>query len=131
MRVTLASILVRDQAQALAFYTEVLGFEPHTDVPAGEYRWITVVSPEDPEGVQLVLEPLGFAPAATYQQALYQAGIPCTSLGVSDVRAEYARLMALGVRFAAEPQETPFGWTAQLDDTCGNWIMLHELGKAF
>jgi len=127
MKIDLCSVYVNDQARALAFYTDVLGFRLHTDVPAGEYRWITVVSPEAPAGVQLVLEPLGFAPAATYQAALYEAGIPFTSFGVTDVRAEYDRLLALGVRFASEPQETPFGYSAVLDDTCGNWIMLHEL----
>ena len=127
MKIELCSVYVSDQARALAFYTDVLGFTPHTDVPAGEYRWMTVVSPEAPTGVQLVLEPLGFAPAATYQAALFEAGIPFTSFGVADVRAEYQRLLALGVRFASEPQETPFGYSAVLDDTCGNWIMLHEL----
>ena len=127
MKIDLCSVYVNDQARALAFYTEVLGFRLRTDVPAGEYRWITVVSPEAPADVQLMLEPLGFAPAATYQAALFEAGIPFTSFDVTDVRAEYRRLVDLGVRFASEPQEMPFGYSAVLDDTCGNWIMLHEL----
>lgn len=126
MRIDLCSILVRDQASALSFYTNVLGFVLTADVPAGEYRWITVASPEDPRGVQLVLEPVAFPPAATYQAALYEAGIPWTSFLVEDVEAECARLAGLGVRIVSPPQDAGWGPTAVFDDTCGNLIMLHQ-----
>jgi catechol 2,3-dioxygenase-like lactoylglutathione lyase family enzyme len=105
MRIDLCSVLVNDQAAALAFYTGVLGFVTKTDLPAGEYRWLTVVSPEAPEGPQLVLEPNANPAAATYQRALFEAGIPLTSFAVDDVDEEHRRLTALGVVFTAEPAD--------------------------
>jgi len=118
--------LVSDQDHALAYYTDVLGFVKKDDIPAGEYRWLTVVSPEDPDGAQLVLEPNAFPPSATYQRALFEAGIPLTSLEVDDVTREFERLRALDVVFTVPP--TPAGDTtiAVFDDTCGNLIQIHQ-----
>ncbi|GAB3831150.1 VOC family protein [Hymenobacter jeollabukensis] len=124
MHIRLLSLLVDDQARALQFYTETLGFVKKSDVPLGEHRWLTVVDPTEPDGVELVLEPLGFAPARTYQQALYAAGIPLTAFHVEDVQREYERLRALGVRFSMEPTEMGAVTLAVFDDTCGNNIQL-------
>jgi catechol 2,3-dioxygenase-like lactoylglutathione lyase family enzyme len=124
MRINLASVLVDDQDKALAFYTEVLGFEKKTDVPVGQARWLTVVSPEDPDGTELVLEPDGHPAVGPFKRALVSDGIPFTSFAVEDVRAEHARLAALGVRFTQEPLEFPTVTTAVLDDTCGNLIQI-------
>ena len=127
MRITLSSILVDDQSKALDFYTGKLGFIKKTDLPLGEHRWLTVVSPEQQEGPELVLEPMGFAPARTYQKALYEAGIPLTALSVDDVEAEFARLRDLGVNFSMEPTTMGTVKVAVLDDTCGNNIQLVEV----
>lgn len=124
MKIRLLSIPVADQARALQFYTDVLGFVKKTDVPLGEHRWLTVVAPTEQDGVELVLEPLGFAPAREYQQALYAAGIPLTAFHVEDLRHEYARLQELGVRFSMPPTEMGAVTLAVLDDTCGNHIQL-------
>ncbi|MER5964982.1 VOC family protein [Streptomyces sp. NPDC002057] len=127
MRINLAGLLVDDQEKALRFYTDVLGFVKKTEVPLGEYRWLTVVSPEHPEGVELVLEPDAAVPAArTYREALVKAGIPLTSFAVDDVRAEFARLKGLGVRFTQEPVEMGPVTVAILDDTCGNLIQIAQ-----
>lgn len=124
MKIRLLSILVADQARALQFYTDVLGFVKKTDVPLGEHRWLTVVAPTEQDGVELVLEPLGFAPARTYQQALFEAGIPLTAFHVEDLRREYERLLGRGVRFSMPPTEMGAVTLAVLDDTCGNYIQL-------
>ena len=126
MRIALNSVLVDDQDQALAFYTEVLGFEKKEDIPMGEFRWLTVVSPEDPGGTELVLEPNAHPAAATYQKALKADGIPATSFSASDVEAEAARLKDAGVVFTSEP--APMGGTvlAVFDDTCGNLIQIFQ-----
>jgi catechol 2,3-dioxygenase-like lactoylglutathione lyase family enzyme len=124
MRINLASVLVDDQANALRFYTEVLGFQKKTDVPLGEYRWLTVVSPEDPGGVELLLEPDAHPAAKSFKAALVRDGIPFTSFAVADVQAEYERLSALGVRFTQEPRAAGPVTTAVLDDTCGNLIQI-------
>jgi predicted enzyme related to lactoylglutathione lyase len=123
----MCSVFVNDQAHALDWYTRVLGFVQTADQPAGDYRWIMVASPEDMQGVQLVLEPLGFAPAATFQTALKEAGIPFNSFGVADVQAEFERLSALGVHFTEPATDHPWGKSAVFDDTCGNLIGLHEV----
>ena len=129
MKINLASILVDDQAKALRFYTEVLGFVKKTDVPLGEARWLTVVSPEEPGGPELVLEPDTQLPAAKpFKQALVDDGIPFTSFAVDDVSAEYERLRGLGARFTQEPLETQSVTTAVLDDTCGNLIQIASQG---
>ena len=124
MRITITSVLVDDQDRALAFYTDVLGFQPKHDVPLGEHRWITVVSREAPDGVELLLEPDSHPAAKPFKTALTEDGIPFTSFGVDDVQAEFERLTGLGVTFTQPP--TPMGpvVTAVLDDTCGNLIQL-------
>lgn len=126
IRLQLISLLVADQAHALDFYTRVLGFEKKIDIPAGDHRWLTVVPAEAPEGPELVLEPNLFAPASTYQKALFEANIPATSFEVDDIEAEVKRLEAAGVQFRMQP--TPMGEVsiAVFDDTCGNWIQLHQ-----
>ncbi|CAL9419627.1 VOC family protein [Streptomyces sp. enrichment culture] len=125
MKIHLTSVFVDDQAQALRFYTDVLGFVKKHDVPvSGEDRWLTVVSPEDPDGTQLLLEPLGHPAARTYRDALVADGIPLAQFAVDDVHAEYERLRGLGVRFTQEPLEMGPVTTAVLDDTCGNLIQI-------
>ncbi|WP_091202285.1 VOC family protein [Micromonospora narathiwatensis] len=124
MRVNLASVFVDDQEKALAFYTEVLGFEKKTEIPLGEHRWLTVVSPADPDGVELVLEPAGHPAVGPFRQALVADGIPFTSFAVDDVRAEFDRLRTLGVEFTQPPVAMGGVTTAVLDDTCGNLIQL-------
>jgi catechol 2,3-dioxygenase-like lactoylglutathione lyase family enzyme len=124
MRIHVTSVLVDDQAKALKFYTEVLGFVKKTDVPAGEARWLTVVSPNEPNGTELLLEPDGHPAVKPFKQALVEDGIPFTSFAVDDVRSEYERLRSLGVRFTQEPAEMGPVTTAVLDDTCGNLIQI-------
>jgi catechol 2,3-dioxygenase-like lactoylglutathione lyase family enzyme len=129
MRINLASVLVDDQDKALRFYTEVLGFKPKADVPVGEHRWITVVSPEDPDGTELLLEPDAHPAAKPFKEALVADGIPFTAFAVDDVRAEFERLRGLGVRFTQEPTEMGPVTTAVFDDTCGNLIQIaHQTG---
>ena len=124
MRITLTSVFVDDQARAENFYTDVLGFEVKHDVSLGEYRWLTVVSPEDPEGTELLLEPAGHPAVGPYRDALVADGLPCAQLTVDDVHAEHQRLTALGVRFTQEPVAMGPITTAVLDDTCGNLIQI-------
>lgn len=124
MQITLASILVEDQDRALAFYTDVLGFEKKHDIPMGGFRWLTVSSPEGVEGVELVLEPMAFPPARTCQKALFEAGIPATAFMTKDIAAEYARLKALGVKFRGEPTSMGAITVALFEDSCGNLINL-------
>ncbi|PRY40220.1 catechol 2,3-dioxygenase-like lactoylglutathione lyase family enzyme [Geodermatophilus tzadiensis] len=126
MRITLTSVLVDDQDKALRFYTEVLGFVKKTEVPLGEHRWLTVVSPEAPDGVELVLEPDGHPAVRPFKEALVADGIPFTSFTVADVPAEVARLKALGVRFTQEPLSMGPVTTAVLDDTCGNLLQIQS-----
>jgi catechol 2,3-dioxygenase-like lactoylglutathione lyase family enzyme len=124
MKINLASVHVDDQDKALAFYTEKLGFLKKTEQPIGEAKWITVVSPEEPDGVELVLEPNDHPAVKPYMEALVADGIPFTSFAVADVRAEYERLTALGVKFVQEPAVMGPVTTAVLDDTCGNLIQI-------
>jgi catechol 2,3-dioxygenase-like lactoylglutathione lyase family enzyme len=124
MKINLASVLVDDQAKALRFYTEVLGFQKKADVPLGEHRWLTVVSPTDPDGPELVLEPDAHPAAQPFKQALVSDGIPFTSFAVDDVHREFERLQSEGVRFTQEPAEMGPVTTAVLDDTCGNLIQI-------
>jgi catechol 2,3-dioxygenase-like lactoylglutathione lyase family enzyme len=123
-RITVTSVFVDDQDKALRFYTDVLGFEKKTEVPLGEARWLTVVSPEDRDGTELLLEPDGHPAVGPFKQALQADGIPFASFGVDDVTAEFERLRALGVRFTQEPLTMGPVTTAVLDDTCGNLIQL-------
>ena len=124
IRIGLTSVLVDDQEKALAFYTDVLGFVKKEDVPMGRHRWLTVVSPDDPEGVQLVLEPDEHPAAAPFKEALVADGIPFTSFSVTDVHAEHERLTARGVRFTQPPVAMGPVTIAVLDDTCGNLIQI-------
>ena len=127
MRIHLASVLVDDQEKALRFYTEKLGFLPKHDIPMGEARWLTVVSPDSPDGVELLLEPDQHPAARPFKEALVADGIPYTSFAVGDCRAEYERLRGAGVRFTQEPLEMGPATTAVLDDTCGNLIQIASL----
>ena len=124
MQLKFVSVTVDDQDKALKFYTEVLGFSKMADIPMGPYRWLTVTSPDGLAGVELVLEPLGFAPARTYQQALFAAGIPCTAFITQDIQAEVAQLKARGVRFRGEPQAMGPITAVLFEDGCGNLINL-------
>lgn len=124
MQITLASIHVDDQQKALRFYTEVLGFVKKTDIPMGEHSWLTVVSPEDPDGVELVLEPSDHPAVGPYKDALVADGIPFTAFAVDDVQAEFDRLKGLGVTFTQEPAAMGPVTTAVFDDTCGNLIQI-------
>jgi catechol 2,3-dioxygenase-like lactoylglutathione lyase family enzyme len=124
VKIAMTSVLVDDQEKALRFYTDVLGFLPKHDVPLGEHRWITVVSPGDPDGVELVLEPDSHPAVRPFKQALVADGIPYTAFAVDDVHAETARLKAAGVTFTQEPLTMGPATTAVLDDSCGNLIQL-------
>jgi len=124
MRIVLTSVYVDDQERALEFYTGTLGFVKKTEIPMGEARWLTVVSPEDPEGPELVLEPEGHPAVVPFKRALTEDGIPFASLGVDDVHAEHERLRALGVRFTQEPVKLGDVTLAVFDDTCGNLIQI-------
>jgi catechol 2,3-dioxygenase-like lactoylglutathione lyase family enzyme len=127
MRINLASVLVDDQAKALRFYTDVLGFVKKNDVPMGEHSWLPVVSPEDPDGVELVLEPDEHPAVRPFKEALVADGIPWTSFAVTDVHAEFDRLKGLGVTFTQEPASMGPVTTAVLDDTCGNLIQIASM----
>lgn len=123
-RIQLTSIYVQDQQQALAFYTDVLGFVKKTEIPLGEVSWLTVASAEDPDGPELVLEPANHPAVGPYTAALRADGIPATAFAVEDVHAEHERLTGLGVRFTQEPTVTGPVVTAVLDDTCGNLVQI-------
>jgi catechol 2,3-dioxygenase-like lactoylglutathione lyase family enzyme len=124
MRIHITSVLVDDQAEALAFYTDVLGFVKKTDVPLGEHRWLTLVAPDQPDGPQLLLEPSAHPAVGPFKRALVEDGIPFTSFAVDDVHAEVERLKQAGVRFTQEPVEMGGVTMAVLDDTCGNLIQI-------
>ena len=126
MRIVVTSVLVDDQEKALRFYTDVLGFVKKADIPMGEARWLTVVSPQDPDGTELLLEPDGHPAAGPFKEALVADGIPYTSFGVDDVTTEFARLRGLGVRFTQEPLELGPVTTAVFEDGCGNLIQIAQ-----
>ena len=135
MKIVLTSVMVDDQEKALQFYTEKLGFQKKEDISMGQYRWLTVTSPEGVAGVELVLEPMGFPPAQVFQKALYDAGVPATAFFTSDIQAEYSRLKGLGVVFRGEPKNigpvilvqfednlrkpTPIGAKSRVEAGCG------------
>jgi predicted enzyme related to lactoylglutathione lyase len=127
IRIYVTSVPVQNQDKALKFYTEKLGFIKKTEVPVGEHRWLTVVSPQEQNGVELLLEPTAFGPAKEYQKALKDAGIPWTSFLVNDLKQEHRRLAKLGVEFSMEPKEVGPTMIAVLDDTCGNNIQLLQM----
>ncbi len=126
MRIVVTSVFVDDQEKALRFYTGVLGFSKKADIPVGEARWLTVVSPGDPEGVELLLEPDQHPAVGPFKRALAEDGIPFTSFGVEDVQAEFDRLRSAGVQFTQPPARMGPVTTAVLDDTCGNLIQIAQ-----
>ena len=128
MKIVVSSIFVDDQEKALDFYTKKLGFLKKKDVPLGTARWLTVVSPSEPEGTELLLEPDEHPAVRPFKTALVQDGIPFTSFGVDDVKAEYERLRSAGVVFTQPPVAMGPVTTAVLDDTCGNLIQLAQKG---
>ena len=127
MRIYITSIFVDDQAKALDFYTKKLGFEVKNDVPVGEHRWLTVVSKEQPDGTELLLEPSDHPAVPPYKNALVEDGIPATSFQVDDVDAEFERLKDIGVEFTQEPTDAGPVRMAVFDDTCGNLIQLVQM----
>ncbi|KYG30475.1 VOC family protein [Priestia endophytica] len=126
MKIIVTSIFVQDQDKALEFYSETLGFVKKQDVPAGEFRWITLVSPDDQDGTELLLEPNVHPAAKEYQKKIFDEGIPATMFGVTDVHKEYKRLMEQGVKFTIEPTEMGEVTLAVFDDTCGNLIQIAQ-----
>ena len=126
MKIKIAGVPVPDQALALTFYTEKLGFIVKRDIPLGEHRWLTVVSPEEQSGTELLLEPLGLEETKVYQKTLYDKGIPWTQFNVDDIDKEYERLIDLGVEFSMKPTQMGAAKVAVFDDTCGNRIQLVE-----
>lgn len=128
MRIYLSSVLVDDQIKALKFYTEVLGFVKKTDIPLGEFKWLTVVSPDQLTGTELLLEPNQNPAAKTFQKAIHEQGIPLTSFAVDDVHKEHDRLKKLGVKFTQGPTQMGPATTAVFDDTCGNLIQIAQVG---
>ena len=126
MKIRYSSVLVGDQDKALRFYTDILGFVAKTDLPVGKFRWLTVVSPEGPDDIELLLEPNDNPAARTYQKALCDQGIPVTLFEVEDIQQEYARLKGLGVVFRIEPTKMGDVTVAMFDDTCGNLIQIFQ-----
>jgi catechol 2,3-dioxygenase-like lactoylglutathione lyase family enzyme len=127
MKIKLNSVFVDDQDKALRFYTEVLGFVKKSDYPVGQFKWLTVVSPEEPDGTELLLEPNDNPAAKTFQAALFKQGIPATSFVVDDIQKEYERMKKLGVLFIMEPTKAGPATVAIFDDTCGNLIQLVQV----
>jgi catechol 2,3-dioxygenase-like lactoylglutathione lyase family enzyme len=126
MRIKLTSIMVDDQDKALRFYTEILGFRKKHDIPVGEYRWITVTSPEGPDDLELALEPNANPAGKTFQEAMFSQGIPLAAFEVADIAGEFTRLTAKGVAFTRQPSEAGPVTLAVFADTCGNLIQLYQ-----
>ena len=126
MRIKLTSIMVDDQEKALRFYTDLLGFKKKHEIPVGEYRWLTVVSPEGPDDIELSLEPNANPAAKTFQEAMFKQGIPLAAFEVSDIQADYDRLRGHGVAFTCAPTQTGPVTIALFSDTCGNLIQLYQ-----
>jgi catechol 2,3-dioxygenase-like lactoylglutathione lyase family enzyme len=126
VRIELTSVFVDDQELALRFYTEVLGFQKKQDFPVGRFKWLTVVSPEAPDGTELLLEPSDNAAARSFKDAIYEQGIAAAAFAVDDVQAEYERLSQLGVVFRTEPTDVGTAKIAVFDDTGGNWIQIYQ-----
>jgi catechol 2,3-dioxygenase-like lactoylglutathione lyase family enzyme len=124
VKIILTSVMVDNQEKALRFYTEILGFVKKTDIPMGAHRWLTVASPDGSGKVELLLEPTAFPPAKVYQKALFEAGIPLTAFGVSNIAGQYERLRNLGVIFRSEPTVVGPVTVAVFEDTCGNLIQM-------
>ena len=126
MRIALTSVFVSVQDEALRFYTQTLGFVKKHDLPVGEFKWLTVVSPDDPDGTELLLEPNDNPVAQEFQKGIFDQGIPAASFGVNDIRAEFEKLKSLGVAFTMEPTELANVTIAVFDDTCGNLIQVMQ-----
>jgi catechol 2,3-dioxygenase-like lactoylglutathione lyase family enzyme len=126
MKITVTSVLVDDQDKALKFYTEVLGFVKKTEIPLGDAKWLTVVSPQEPDGPELLLEPDAHPAAKTFKKAIFGDGIPATSFAVEDVQKEYERMTKLGVVFRTKPTKAGPVTVAVFDDTCGNLIQIAQ-----
>ena len=127
MKIKITSVFVNDQANALKFYTEILGFVKKTDISVGEYRWLTVVSPDEQNGTELLLEPNANPAAKQFQEAIFAQGIPATQLFVEDIQKEYERLKELGAGFTMQPTKVTGSTIAVLNDTCGNLIQIVQL----
>jgi len=127
MKIKLTSVHVDDQEKALRFYTDVLGFQTKNDVSAGDYRWLTVVSPEDPDGTELLLEPNNNPAAQAYQKALFEQNIPAANFFTDDIQADYERIKAKGGEFTMPPTDVTASIIAQVNDTCGNLIQITQL----
>jgi len=126
MKIRLTSVNVDDQEKALVFYTEILGFVKKYDIPVGDYRWLTVVSPEEPDGTELVLEPSDNPDVVTYKKALFDKQIPANAFEVDNIQEEQKRLKGLGVRFIVDPTDVGSAVIAVFDDTCGNLIQIYQ-----
>jgi predicted enzyme related to lactoylglutathione lyase len=126
MKIKVTSVLVDDQVNALKFYTEIVGFQKKRDIPLGDASWLTVVSKEEPDGVELLLEPTKFEPSKIYQKALFDADIPSTVFSVDDIKKEHLRLSKLGVKFSMQPTQMGTALLAVFDDTCGNKIQIAQ-----
>ncbi len=127
MQIKYVSLMVEDQERALKFYSEILGFKKVADVPAGDYRWLTVTSPDGPEGVELLLEPMAFPPAREYQKALFEAEIPATLFVTTDIQGDFERMKSAGVVFRGEPADIGPSIIVVFEDTCGNLIQLVQM----
>jgi len=126
MRIELSSVMVDDQDKALAFYTDILGFVKKTEIPMGEFRWLTVVSKDQPDGPELALEPNAHPAAKTFQAAMKADGIPMTALAVDDIQDVYERMRVAGVEFKSPPVDGGGVTMAIFDDGCGNWIQIYQ-----
>ena len=127
MRIKLTSVFVEDQDTALKFYTDVLGFEKKQDFPVGQFKWLTVVSPEEPDGVELLLEPSDNPAAKAFQASIFEQGIAAATFAVDDTQAEYERLKQFGVDFKMKPTEMGSTTVALFDDTCGNLLQIYQV----
>ncbi len=127
LKITVTSVFVDDQDKALKFYTEILGFVKKRDIRVGKFNWLTVVSPEAPDGTELLLEPNDNPAAKTYQKAIFEQGVTARTFASKDVQKEYERMTKLGVKFTMKPTKTGPATVAVLDDTCGNLIQLHQV----
>jgi catechol 2,3-dioxygenase-like lactoylglutathione lyase family enzyme len=126
VKIKLTSVFVDDQESALIFYTDILGFEKKQDFPVGEFKWLTVVSPEEPDGPELLLEPSDNPAARAYKESIYEQGIAAAAFAVADIQKEFERLMQLGVDFKMEPADMGTAKVALFDDTCGNLIQIYQ-----
>lgn len=127
MKIKLTSVFVDDQDRALKFYTDVLGFVTKHNFPIGEFKWLTVVSPKEPNGTELLLEPSDNPAAKAYKKSIFEQGITATAFEVDDIQEEYARLKKLGVKFTMEPTNMGMSTNAVFDDTCGNLILIYQV----